>query len=482
MPIYNGDKKQKDIYWPGGIKIGEIYNGATLVYRSAFAVTYVVDSDISYVEMVNPGASVLNPTTFTPAKDGWIFVGWRTDTAADSSVLSSKLCDGEMTLYAVYSQDITKTFVSYDKTEDIVATRYYNASGKISNPTVTFPDGGSYSGWTWRGWSGGSTTNADATALYSAGESVECKTSSTHYGLYQQDITCTFYSWAKTLYETGTRYYNAAGNYSSLDMTVPTGATSSGWTWRGYSAAGDSAGNAAVAYANGDVIANVTSGQLYYGLYQRTLTLSYNGNGSTGGSTASQTATQYVNAIANYVNPKLTLRANGFSKTYYSFQKWAMGSTSGTQYSSGASVTLSENTTFYALWVQSGAAATAKVTSSSSYSDTGWNAIVFNSFSVTPNNNTYFSIDSAKEFITVNKACSVAITLVAKVSGGNPRFVLTKNDSIVQGDFIIDKYESGTYTATVSLTAGTKLSIKAGTTIEGSESSFDSCTLTLKVG
>ena len=87
-----------------------------------------------------------------------------------------------------------------------------------------------------------------------------------------------------------------------------------------------------------------------YAVLKQTITASYNGNGNTGGSTAASTGTKYYNN-GNVANPSITLRSNGFSKTDYTFGRWSMGSTSGTKYKAGASVTLSSDTTFYAFWV-----------------------------------------------------------------------------------------------------------------------------------
>ena len=169
----------------GFVEVDRMYYGNIRVYPNAGNVTYVVDNGISYIEEVDIDDSCLSPTTFTPSKSGWTFIGWREDTAANSSVLSSKIMDGnDVTLYAVFRQ---------------------------------------------------------------------------------------------------------------------------------------------------------------------TITLSYNGNGATGGSTASQSNYRYYNN-ENITNPSFIIRSNGFSRTYYSFVNWAMGSTSGTRYNPGASVTLSANTTFYAVW------------------------------------------------------------------------------------------------------------------------------------
>lgn len=176
--------KKSKIYI-GNKKVKKGYIGNKIYYSSGNIVTYNVDGSSVYKEEVEDGKTCLSPTTFTPSKSGYTFVGWREDKTASSSVLSSKIMSGDpVSLYAVFKKIIT---------------------------------------------------------------------------------------------------------------------------------------------------------------------LSYNGNGNTGGSTASQTGNQYYNN-GSIVNPSFKLNANGFTKTSYTFTKWAMGSTSGTQYSAGATVTLSANTVFYALW------------------------------------------------------------------------------------------------------------------------------------
>ena len=104
--------------------------------------------------------------------------------------------------------------------------------------------------------------------------------------------------------------------------------------------------------ADGSVISNeVMTGDdvTLYAVFRQTITLNYNGNGSTGGSTASQSGTRYYNN-GNVANPSFTLQANGFTRNYGTFTQWAMGSVNGTRYNAGASVALSANTTFYAKW------------------------------------------------------------------------------------------------------------------------------------
>ena len=130
---------------------------------------------------------------------------------------------------------------------------------------------------------------------------------------------------------------------NSVDLSSNNAASKSGWSFIGWRT--DKT-------ANGTVQSTITAGTStinLYAVYRQTVTLSYNGNGATGGSTASQTGYRYYNN-SNTVNPSFTLRSNGFSRTNYRFVNWRMGSGSGTAYNAGATVTLSSNTVFYAYW------------------------------------------------------------------------------------------------------------------------------------
>ncbi len=76
-----------------------------------------------------------------------------------------------------------------------------------------------------------------------------------------------------------------------------------------------------------------------YAIFSRTLTIEYNGNGNTGGSTANSTKSVIYNPNSSSTSSQaLNLSANGFSKTGYSFVGWNTNSAgTGTTYAAGAS-------------------------------------------------------------------------------------------------------------------------------------------------
>jgi len=195
------------------------------------------------------------------------------------------------------------------------------------------------SGWDFVGWNTNSTAAAKLTSLNMGTSNI------TLYAIYSKTMTGTFIDYSGSTKTTRTASVTIYNNASSGSVTAPTQNTYTGWTSAGWSTATASNASPVTSYS---ISANTT----FYGLYQRTLTLSYNANG---GSSApgSQTGTQYTNSydVSTYSNPSFTL-ANAIFRNGYAFSKWAMGSTTGTQHNVGASVSISASTTMYAVWTQ----------------------------------------------------------------------------------------------------------------------------------
>lgn len=196
-------------------------------------------------------------------------------------------------------------------------------------------------GWAFVGWRTDATASGDVLASKVMGDNPV-----TLYAVFAHNVTVTYYNGSTTVSrQTKSRYWNN-GNAASPSFAL-TQAAKSGWSARGWSTS--AAGNGGITYANGAAFTR-NSDVTLYGMYQQAVTLSYSGNGATGGSTAAQTGYRYYNSNGQTLNASFSLRANGFTRTSYTFSKWALGSAGGTQYAAGASVALSASTTFYALW------------------------------------------------------------------------------------------------------------------------------------
>ena len=148
---------------------------------------------------------------------------------------------------------------------------------------------------------------------------------------------------------TGGSTAKSAHQYGTAKALTANGFSRTGYTFAGWNTAANGSGTN---YSNGQSVNNLVSTNggnlnLYAKWKAHTYTITYNGNGATGGSTAKSTH-QYGTAKA--------LTANGFSKTGYTFAGWNTAANgSGTNYSNGQSVnnlvsTNGGNLNLYAKW------------------------------------------------------------------------------------------------------------------------------------
>lgn len=219
--IYINNKKITKVY------IGRVEIGGT---TSNAIVTYRIDNNDNQQLAIPSGIDVLN--RITPTKSGYTFVGWREDTAANSSVITSKtMGTSDITLYAVFKKTVTLTYFN-DSTSATSTSgiQYYN-NGTIVNPKFTISQA-SKSGWSTRGWSTG--TAGNATVTYSSISNKEFSDNITLYGLYSQKINLSTVVGGSTSKMEGMRYYNSANNYVNPKFTIAnpaiSGATFNGWS------------------------------------------------------------------------------------------------------------------------------------------------------------------------------------------------------------------------------------------------------------
>lgn len=217
MSIYIGTKKSK--LFLGNKKIKKIYAGTEKVYSSGSIVIYCVDTNIAYQEEVDSEATCLSPKTFTPTKSGYTFVGWREDTTASSSVLTSKVMeDSPITLYAVFKQTITLSYNGNSSTSGSVSAqsgyKYYN-NGNITNPSFTLASNGfNRTNYTFKAWALGSASGTQ----YSAGKSVTISTNTVCYAVWVGIA----YTWVSNYVGSGaTLTINGSKTYC-VDLDFPT--------------------------------------------------------------------------------------------------------------------------------------------------------------------------------------------------------------------------------------------------------------------
>lgn len=127
--------------------------------------------------------------------------------------------------------------------------------------------------------------------------------------------------------------------YSTTVSLPANGFQKTGYNFVGWNTNAAGTGTTYQPGASYTITADVT---LYAKWSQITYTVTYNGNGADGGSTAAQTKVW---------GTPLPLQANGFTRTNYTFLYWNTAADgSGTTYNAGASYTGNASLTLYAIW------------------------------------------------------------------------------------------------------------------------------------
>lgn len=236
----------------------------------------------------------------------------------------------------------------------IYTVEYYDADTKLGSSshvegtakalTTMATLGGSLSGYTFYGWS---TANNNVTRTYTDGQSVTSLSTTTGdviklYALWSR--TDTFYSGlAKATTNTATEIYNNNGVQSCTIPAAPTAI--SGWTalgWRANTTA------TSQTYATTGTITSARNAT-YYAVYSRTGTIAYANGGGSGTTPTSQTGTQYYNSNGSVSTFAVTLAANPYTRTGYTFNGWSLGAAS-SSYTYNQGVSASASITATAQW------------------------------------------------------------------------------------------------------------------------------------
>ena len=265
-------------------------------------------------------------------KTGYRFAGWATS-ASGSVVYSDKqsvknltsVNGGTVTLYAKWTPNTYKVV--------------YNGNGATGGSTASSShtydvaknltaNGFSKTGYHFGGWA----TSATGSVVYSNMQSVKnlTTTNGAKVNLYAK--------WTPNTYKVVYNGNGATGGStasSSHTYDVAKNLTANGFTKTGYTFAGwATSSGGSVVYKNGQSVKNLTSVNggtvnLYAKWTPITYTVVYNGNGATGGSTASSSHTYDV---------AKNLTANGYTRTGYTFIGWSTTASGSVKYTNGQSV------------------------------------------------------------------------------------------------------------------------------------------------
>ena len=255
----------------------------------------------------------------------------------------------------------------------VVTVKYYDGNKSWSNSsagTVTI-DGPYRTDWNFEGWA---TSTKSTSVSYQEGDTISAGSSDKSVSLYAvYSSTTTIYCYyidgssgslssntrTKKQYRvntsasvSSTNYYNniTLPNFNSANSTITTSTPNRSWNaigWHPTSFAMDPD------YSPGQSVSSKLITSDLYAMYSNECSITYNSNGGSGSMTK-QTGTGYYNAFGTYEGATFTIKDCTFTppsgKKFDSWNQNADGS--GTEYSSGGTLTTNYNVVLYAIWVK----------------------------------------------------------------------------------------------------------------------------------
>lgn len=333
--------------------VGASYTGNTAItlYARWTGVTYVVN----YLGNGSTGGSVPANQTKTHnealilasnsgglVKTGYTFSGWNTSADGTGTLYTagaSYTTNANLTLYANWTVDTY--VVSYNANSSTSGavpanqTKTYNVSLNLASNSGNL----ARTGYVFNGWN----TSADGTGTsYAVGAAYTGNAAITLYAKWTPNTYLVSYNAnganAGSVPANQTKIHDTkltlSGNIGSL---AKTGSTYSGWN--------TAANGTGTDYAEGALYEGNTALTLYAKWTPNVYTLTYHGNGSTGGSVP-------VDANSYNHNQTVTVIGQGtLTKTPYLFTGWNTAvDGSGTTYGSGSTFVITNNVVLYAQW------------------------------------------------------------------------------------------------------------------------------------
>jgi uncharacterized repeat protein (TIGR02543 family) len=281
--------------------------------------------------MVADSAVALSGNVGTLAKTGNSFLGWNTQANAQGTAYragDSYSPTPNITLYAQWGSSVT-----FDSN---TATSGTSPSNRIlsAGETLTLTSGTiTKTGYTFAGWN---TLASGAGTSYETGTTFTTSTNITLFAqwnsLIRFDVNGGFGS---PNVDSVTAKGTVAVTLATAGNIARTGFTFNGWNTR-------ADGNGTLYTAGLTTYSPAGNLILYAKWTGNPYTITYNGNGSSSGTTASKSITGGTPAA---------MTANGFLRTGYNFLGWAETNTAtSSQYANGSTQTFFGNITLYAIW------------------------------------------------------------------------------------------------------------------------------------
>lgn len=261
-------------------------NGGKSATKTSASVYYEYDVDLS-VTATKAGDT---GTYSNSNKDGWQFVGWNTDANATTGLSSLKMPANNVTLYAIYKKDITLTYVDNNDSGKQTRTDKKTVYNKGTNASFSLASGRAPSGWTWVGWTKGTTPQSATVA-----SPFSIIQDTTLYSEYQQKITISFVDSTQKTDVNETRYTNSY-NFDSVknpSVKAPAIADRYQWTTLGYTLRTDCEDTNSLVKPGSTNTYKQSC--ILYALYSKPVTLKYDSYNFLG-TLEDSTGTKYANA------------------------------------------------------------------------------------------------------------------------------------------------------------------------------------------
>lgn len=310
----------------GGTKYGSSIRitGPLTVYAQWNVNSYTLTYNVNGGNACSPATKKVNygaayGTLCVPTRNGYTFGGWYTAASGGTQVTASTTMKAaNTTIYAHWNPNpVTVTFKPNGGSGTMAnQTCYYNQNCTLNANTFTK---------TGHGWTGWFASASGGTAMTSP---VKLTGNLTVYAQWKPNVYSISYD---PNGGSGTMAATTC-NYGATCTLSANKFTRTGYTWDGWyttSSGGTKYGSTTT--LSGSI-------RVYAHWKANPVTLSYNGNGNTGGSTPATTC---------YYNQACTTATNGFTKTGHTWDGWYDKTSGGTKYTT---ITLTGNKTLYAQW------------------------------------------------------------------------------------------------------------------------------------